>query len=133
MAEKNDYEDRLGRLRQALDSGAMNAVQRSLHALSPAEIGRLLESLPPSPREVLWGVIDPEDRGEVLLHFGAVEQASMRDGLARCQLLQAQLNLELNRFRWLRLMSWRGLGVDQVVARVDPEQRVGLEEPQLVV
>ncbi|MDT0497748.1 magnesium transporter [Algiphilus sp. W345] len=79
MAEKNDYEDRLGRLRQALDSGAMNAVQRSLHALSPAEIGRLLESLPPSPREVLWGVIDPEDRGEVLLHLGD----EVREGLMR--------------------------------------------------
>jgi hypothetical protein len=38
--------------------------------LSPAEIGNLLESLPPGKREVVWGLVDAEDDGEVLVHVG---------------------------------------------------------------
>ena len=41
-----------------------------MNTLSPAEIGNLLESLPPGERTVVWGLVDPEDDGEVLLHVG---------------------------------------------------------------
>ena len=34
--------------------------------MSPAELGNLLESLPPAKRSVVWGLVDPEDDGEVL-------------------------------------------------------------------
>ena len=57
-------------LEQAIDSGRLGPVKRLVNTLSPAEIGNLLESLPPAKRQVVWGVVDPEDDGEVLVHVG---------------------------------------------------------------
>ena len=50
-------EDRLDRLRTALDSGRMQGVKRALGALHPAEIALLLESLPGPERKVVWRVL----------------------------------------------------------------------------
>jgi magnesium transporter len=64
-------------LSDALDSGRLGPVRRLVNTLSPAEIGNLLESLPPGQRVVVWGLVDPEDDGEVLLHVGD----EVREGL----------------------------------------------------
>ena len=53
-------------LSDALDSGRLGPVRRMVNTLAPAEIGNLLESLPPDKRMVMWGLVDPEDDGEVL-------------------------------------------------------------------
>ena len=57
-------------LSDALDSGRLGPVRRLVNTLSPAEIGNLLESLPPAKRSVVWGLVDSEDDGEVLVHVG---------------------------------------------------------------
>ena len=57
-------------LSDALDSGRLGPVKRLVNTLSPAEIGNLLESLPHGKRVVVWGLVDPEDDGEVLVHVG---------------------------------------------------------------
>src|SRR5690606_34998114 len=64
-------------LSDALDSGRLGPVKRLVNTLSPAEIGNLLESLPPGQRTVVWGLVDAEDDGEVLLHVGD----EVREGL----------------------------------------------------
>ena len=64
-------------LSDALDSGRLGPVRRLVNTLSPAEIGNLLESLPPAQRTVVWGLVDPEDDGEVLVHVGD----EVREGL----------------------------------------------------
>ncbi len=57
-------------LSDALDSGRLGPIRRLVNTLSPAEIGNLLESLPAAKRSVVWGLVDAEDDGEVLLHVG---------------------------------------------------------------
>jgi len=79
MAEQNARQTHLSRLRDALDSGRLLPVKRSLQALNPAEIASLLESLPLAERNVVWDMVDPEDDGEVLLHLAD----DVRDGLMR--------------------------------------------------
>src|SRR3990167_2474724 len=64
-------------LSDALDTGRLGPVRRMVNTLSPAEIGNLLESLPPGKRNVVWGLVDAEDDGEVLVHVGE----DVRDGL----------------------------------------------------
>ena len=54
-------------LSDALDSGRLGPVRRLVNILSPAEIGNLLESLPAAKRNIVWGLVDPEDDGEVLV------------------------------------------------------------------
>ncbi len=70
-------------LSDALDSGRLGPVRRLVNTLAPAEIGNLLESLPPGKREVVWGLVDAEDDGEVLLHVGD----EVRESLSRKQAL----------------------------------------------
>ena len=55
----------LGRLRAALESGTMRQVERMVNSLHPAEKALLLESLPPTERNIVWGLVDPGDEGEV--------------------------------------------------------------------
>ena len=50
-------------LSDALDSGRLGPVRRLVNTLAPAEIGNLLESLPPGKRNIVWGLVDPEDDG----------------------------------------------------------------------
>jgi len=66
--DQHSTQSRLEILSEALASGTAGNVRRLVHNLHPAEIGDLLESLPQKPRVILWELVDPEDRGEVLLH-----------------------------------------------------------------
>jgi magnesium transporter len=70
---------RLAALRAALGQGALRTAQRMVHALHPAEIAQLIESLPPAQREIVWEFVEPEVEGEVLIELGD----NIRAGLIR--------------------------------------------------
>ncbi len=79
MAEREQASAAVALLRERLASGRLLPVRRALHALNPAEIANLLESLPPRQRSIVWEMVSPEDDGEVLLHLGEdVRTALMR-------------------------------------------------------
>ncbi len=71
--------DRLERLTRALDSGAAGQVRYLLSNLNAAEIAELLESFPHGPREILWELVDTDDRGETLVYLAD----EVRDDLIR--------------------------------------------------
>src|SRR5690606_5759746 len=83
-------------LSQALDSGRLGPVRRLVNTLSPAEIGNLLESLPPGKREVVWGLVDPEDDGEVLVHVGDEVRESLIAAMDPDELVAAVEDLDLD-------------------------------------
>ncbi|MEZ5543001.1 MAG: magnesium transporter [Pseudomonadota bacterium] len=70
-------ESRLERLTRALDSGAAGQVRYLLTNLHAAEIAELLESFPHGPREILWELVDPDDRGEILVHLNEEVRAGL--------------------------------------------------------
>ena len=63
MADTTEHspEQRMERLRSALDEGRLAGVKRALGALHPAEIALLLESLPGPQRKVVWDVVPVDD------------------------------------------------------------------------
>ena len=70
MAEQTQQErpaHHLDRLSEALDSGKQQQVRHLLRNLTAAEIGDLLESLPPAKRLAVWEMTDPELEGDVLV------------------------------------------------------------------
>ena len=82
-------------LSDALDSGRLGPVRRLVNTLSPAEIGNLLESLPHGKRVVVWGLVDPEDDGEVLVHVGDEVRESLlavRRTIRNCDLDRLRAN-----------------------------------------
>ena len=75
--------DRLAALRGALGQGTLRSAHRMVNALHPAEIAKLIESLPPAQREVVWEFVDPELEGEVLVELNEDVRAGADRGHGR--------------------------------------------------
>ncbi|HET7307042.1 MAG TPA: magnesium transporter [Gammaproteobacteria bacterium] len=95
-ATARNSEDRLQQLREALESGEFQHLRRMLHSLHPAEIALLLESLPQAEREIVWGIVDPDDHGEILLHLNDQARAQLIEGMDAAALLAAAEGLEMD-------------------------------------
>jgi magnesium transporter len=53
-------------LNEALSSGTFVQVRRMINALPTADVALLMESAPPKARQVIWQLVDMEDKGEIL-------------------------------------------------------------------
>ena len=93
-AETQDTQSRLERLNRALDAGAAGQIRQLLVNLHPAEIADLLESYPHGPREILWELADPNDRGETLLHVNDEVRAGLIREMETDDLVAATEGLE---------------------------------------
>ncbi len=60
----------LAQIREALFTDNLTLVRDTINALHPAEIARILESLPPSEREQVWHVVDGDFHADVLANLG---------------------------------------------------------------
>ncbi|PIE36915.1 MAG: magnesium transporter [Gammaproteobacteria bacterium] len=70
LASTDPTAEQLELLRSAMHSGTMLQAKRILNGLHPAEIADLLESLPRSQRLIIWGMVDHENDGEILVEVG---------------------------------------------------------------
>lgn len=86
----------LQRLTAALDSGTQSQVRRLVNSLSGAEIGELLESLPPAKRLAVWELVDHEYDGEVLVHVNDEVRAGLIDGMTEAEMIAATDTLDLD-------------------------------------
>jgi magnesium transporter len=83
-------------LQEALESGTMRRVRRLVNALNAAEIADLLESLPPTQREVVWELIAAEDEGDVLVELNEEVRASLIGSMETAELIAATANLDID-------------------------------------
>ncbi|HEY4581454.1 MAG TPA: magnesium transporter [Lysobacter sp.] len=114
-------------LSDALDSGRLGPVRRHVNTLSPAEIGNLLESLPPGKREVVWGLVDPEDDGEVLLHVGDEVRESLLADMDPDEIVAAVEDLDIDDLADL-VEDLPDTVIDEVLKSMDRENRERLEQ-----
>ena len=114
-------------LSDALDSGRLGPVRRHVNTLSPAEIGNLLESLPPGKREVVWGLVDPEDDGEVLLHVGDEVRESLLADMDTDEIVAAVEDLDIDDLADL-VEDLPDTVIDEVLKSMDRENRERLEQ-----
>lgn len=130
MADTTRYDQaarQLKLLSQALDSGRLGPVRRLVNTLSPAEIGDLLESLPLNQRLIVWGLVDPEDDGEVLVHVGDDVRASLISDMDTQELVAAADTLDIDDLADL-VEDLPGNLVDEVLKSMDRENRDRLEQ-----
>ena len=86
----------LDRLSEALDSGTQQHVRHLLKTLTAAEIGDLLESLPPTKRLAVWEMTDPDLDGDVLVEVNDEVRASLIRGTAPEDLVADVVDLDLD-------------------------------------
>ena len=130
MAEAVRHEKTARQLRllsDALDSGRLGPVRRLVNTLSPAEIGNLLESLPPAKRTVVWGLVDPEDDGEVLVHVGDEVRESLLAEMDPDEIVAAVEDLDIDDLADL-VEDLPDTVIDEVLKSMDRENRERLEQ-----
>ncbi|WP_349985721.1 magnesium transporter [Stenotrophomonas sp. WHRI 8082] len=114
-------------LSDALDSGRLGPVRRLVNTLAPAEIGNLLESLPPGKREIVWGLVDPEDDGEVLVHVGDEVRESLLADMDPDEIIAAVEDLDIDDLADL-VEDLPDTVIDEVLKSMDRENRERLEQ-----
>ncbi|TDK27405.1 magnesium transporter [Luteimonas aestuarii] len=114
-------------LSDALDSGRLGPVRRLVNTLAPAEIGNLLESLPPGKRMVVWGLVDPEDDGEVLVHVGDEVRESLIADMDQDELVAAVEDLDIDDLADL-VEDLPDAVIDELLRSMDRENRERLEQ-----
>lgn len=93
---EREKEDRLATLRAALASGALRSAHRMVNALHPAEIALLIESLPRGQRDLVWGFVEPEIEGEVLIELSEQVRAGLIQGMDAEALVAAAEGMEVD-------------------------------------
>ena len=96
MESREQKQSSLQLLREQLDSGGMRSARLLVHSLHPAEVGRLLESLPPRERAVIWEMVSPDDEGDVLVEVSDEVRDGLIEGMETEQLLAALDGMELD-------------------------------------
>jgi magnesium transporter len=95
--ETTTSSSRLATLRVALERrGSLRRAQRMINTMHPAEIASMLESLPPAKREIVWGFVDPELEGDVLIELNEQVRADLIGGMDAEELIAATENLEVD-------------------------------------
>ncbi|MEZ5498539.1 MAG: magnesium transporter [Steroidobacteraceae bacterium] len=95
-AAKSAKEGRLAALLAALDQGTLRAAHRMLNSMHPAEIASLIESLPPTQRDVVWEFVDAEIEGDVLVELSEPIRAKLIASMEAEELIAATEGLEVD-------------------------------------
>ena len=114
-------------LSDALDAGRLGPVRRLVNTLSPAEIGNLLESLPAAKRNIVWGLVDPEDDGEVLVHVGDDVRESLLAEMDPDEIIAAVDDLDIDDLAELA-EDLPDTVIEEVLKSMDRENRERLEQ-----
>ena len=83
-------------LRDKLDSGRMRAARIMVNSLHPAEVARLLESLPLNDRAVLWEIVDAEIEGDILVELAEEVRDGLIEGMGTEELIAATEGMEVD-------------------------------------
>ena len=130
MAEAARHDKTARQLRllsDALDSGRLGPVRRMVNTLAPAEIGNLLESLPLDKRMVVWGLVDAEDDGEVLVHVGDEVRESLIADMDPDEIVAAVEDLDIDDLADL-VEDLPEAVTGQILQSMDRENRERLEQ-----
>ena len=113
---------RLEILTEALDSGAASQVRKLLSNLHSAEIADLLESFPHGPREILWGLVQPDDHGETLVHLNDEVRAGLIDAMNTDDLIAATEGLDADDLADL-IKDLPGAVIQEILHSMDKQNR----------
>ena len=83
-------------LRERLDSGGLGSARMLIGSLHPSEVARLLESLPPRERAVVWEMVHADSEGDVLVEVNEEVRDGLIEGMQTDELIAAVDGMELD-------------------------------------
>jgi len=86
----------LEELRARLNSGEMQPVRMLMGSLHPAELARLIESLPLEERTIVWEMVDTQLGGEILVEVSEEVRDGLIEGMQTQELIDAIEGIEVD-------------------------------------
>ena len=95
MEAREHTQASLSLLREQLGAG-LGSAPMLIGSLHPAELARLLESLPLRERAVIWEMVDPENEGDVLVELADEVRDGLIEGMPTDELMVAIEGMQLD-------------------------------------
>ena len=119
-------EKKLGQLISDLERDQIASIQQTLTSLHPSEIARLLESLTPGKRKIIWQLVDQDDEGDVLKELVEDVRQNLIGEMDATELIAATQDMELDDLADL-LVDLPETVTEQVITALDRQDQIRLE------
>jgi len=122
---ESEKKSHLGALLKALESDSLRDVQNTVESLHPAEIARLLESLPLRERAIVWDLIDEQNQGEILVELNDEVRSKLLEEMDTEEVVAAAEGMELDDLADL-VADLPAMVTDRVIESLSKEDRTQL-------
>jgi len=119
-------EKKFGELISDLERDQITSIQKTLTSLNPSEIARLLESLTPGKRKIIWQLVDQDDEGDVLKELVDDVRQNLIDEMDTIELIAATQDMELDDLADL-LVDLPEAVTEEVITALDRQDQIRLE------
>jgi len=96
MDAREHLQANLHQLRERLEGGRLRSARMMIHSLHPAEVARLLESLPRRERALIWEMVDPYDEGDILVEVAEEVRDDLIKSMQTDRLIAATDGMEFD-------------------------------------
>ena len=117
---------KLGKVISDLERDQIASIQKTLTSLNPSEIARLLESLTPGKRKIIWQLVDQNDEGEVLKELVEDVRQNLIDEMDATELIAATQDMELDDLADL-LVDLPETVTEEVITALDRQDQIRLQ------
>lgn len=123
----DNADNTLQNISEALESGSFRQAARIINkSLDPTDIAHLIESSPPKQRRLLWKLIEPDLRGEVLQYLNEDVQAYFLSTLNTQEVVSATEDLETDDVADI-LQNLPEAVIEEVLESMDSQDRQRVE------
>ena len=119
-------EKKLGKLISDLERDQIASIQKTLTSLNPPEIARLLESLTPGKRKIIWQLVNQDDEGHVLKELVEDVRQNLIGEMDETELIAVTQDMELDDLADL-LVDLPETVTEQVITALDQQDQIRLE------
>ena len=119
-------EKKLVKVISDLERDQIIGIRKTLTSLNPSEIARLLESLTPRKRKIIWQLVDQDDEGDVLKELVEDVRQNLIEEMDATELIAATQDMELDDLADL-LVDIPEAVTEQVITALNQQDQIRLE------
>ena len=117
---------KLGKVISDLERDQIASIEKTLTSLNPSEIARLLESLTPGKRKIIWQLVDQDDEGDVLKELVEDVRQNLIEEMDATELIAATQDMELDDLADL-LVELPETVTEEVITALDRQDQIRLQ------